>query len=226
MLPDTVQQLTILLVLVLPGVFYQAVRERLRGALPAEQDPQNRIVRAIAVGVILDGLYAVIAGPWLVHVIAGGPGQSVLGGITSQPRAAGLAALLLIVAVPSLVAWAEATVGARRLRARYEPLPAGWDALFQDLGSCFVRMRLRSGLWVGGWWGRGSHASGYPQEADIYLERQATMRPDGSFSGWVARSGGVYVRGADVEVLEILKRPAPPARLPEGDDGATPTEAE
>jgi hypothetical protein len=65
-------------------------------------------------------------------------------------------------------------VAARPLRARYEPVPTGWDALFKDLGSCYVRMRLKSGLWVGGWWGGGSHASSYPQEADMYLERQAT----------------------------------------------------
>ncbi|HEX6448057.1 MAG TPA: DUF6338 family protein [Trebonia sp.] len=55
MVPDTVQQLTIRLVLVLPGVFYQAVRERLRGASPAEREPQNRLLRAIGVSVILDG---------------------------------------------------------------------------------------------------------------------------------------------------------------------------
>jgi uncharacterized protein DUF6338 len=81
MVPDTVQQLTILLVLVLPGVFYQTVRERLRGASPAEREPKNRLLRAIAAGVILDGVYAVITGPWLVRLISGGQGRSALGGL-------------------------------------------------------------------------------------------------------------------------------------------------
>ncbi|PWS40280.1 hypothetical protein DKT74_33775, partial [Streptomyces sp. ZEA17I] len=72
MVPGTVEQLTILLILVLPGVFYQAVRERLRGALASEQEPQNRLVRALAAGALLDTLYAVAAGPWLVRLLAGG----------------------------------------------------------------------------------------------------------------------------------------------------------
>jgi hypothetical protein len=44
MVPGTVQQLTMLLILVLPGVIYQVVRERLRGTLATEQEPQNRLV--------------------------------------------------------------------------------------------------------------------------------------------------------------------------------------
>jgi hypothetical protein len=214
MVPDTVQQLTILLVLVLPGVFYQAVRERLRGVLPAEREPQNRLMRAIAVGVILDGVYAVIAGPWLVRVITGGPGGSgsaggsAFGGLARHPRAAGLAALLLVVAVPAGVAWAEATWTARRLRARYDPAPTAWDALFRDRGSCFVRIRTKSGLWVGGWLGSRSAVSAYPNDADIYLQSQYRMRADGTFVARVPGSAGVYLRGADIEVIEMLEPPA------------------
>jgi uncharacterized protein DUF6338 len=207
MVPDTVQQLTILLVLVLPGVFYQAVRERLRGVLPAEREPQNRLLRAIAVGVILDAVYAVIAGPWLVGLASGGPKGSALGGLARQPRAAGLAALLLVVAVPAGVAWAEATWTARRLRARYDPAPTAWDALFRDRGSCFVRIRTKSGLWVGGWLGSRSAVSAYPNDPDIYLQRQYTMRADGTFVTRVPGSAGVYVRGADIEVIEMLEPP-------------------
>lgn len=71
MVPGTAGQLTILLILVLPGFFYQAVRERLRGSLASEQEPQNRLVRAIAAGALLDIVYAVIAGPRLVRLLAG-----------------------------------------------------------------------------------------------------------------------------------------------------------
>ncbi|HEX6448599.1 MAG TPA: DUF6338 family protein [Trebonia sp.] len=227
MVPDTVQQLTILVVLVLPGVFYQAVRERLRGASPAEREPQNRLLRAIGVSVILDGVYALIAGPWLVRLISGGPGGSALGGLARQPRAAGLAALLLVAAVPAAVAWAEATWTARRLRARYDPAPTAWDALFRDRGSCFVRIRTKSGLWVGGWLGSRSAVSAYPNDPDIYLQSQYRMRPDGTFVTRVPGSAGVYLRGADIEVIEMLEPPAPaPVRntAPIGEmDGAAAT---
>lgn len=206
MVPETVQQLTILLVLVLPGVVYQSVRERLRGVLPAEREPQNRLIRAIAVSALLDGLYLLVAGPRLVSLMTGGPGSggSPLGGLSKDPRAAGLVALLLIVLVPAVVAWGEATWTARRLKARYDPAPTAWDALFRDREACFVRIRTKSGLWIGGWLGTRSAVSAYPEEQDIYLQTQYQMRPDGSFVAPVSGSAGVYVRGVDIEVIEIL----------------------
>ncbi|MET9434943.1 DUF6338 family protein [Streptomyces sp. NPDC006551] len=208
MVPGTVQQLTILLILVLPGVFYQAVREHLRGAVAAEQEPQNRLVRAIAAGALLDAVYAVIAGPWLVRLLVG-DGAGPLAGATARPREAGLAALLLVVLVPSGIAWAEAAWGRRRSRARYEPTPTAWDALFRDRGSCFVRARMKNGLWVGGWLGTRSAVSAYPQQGDVYLQAQYRMGPDGRFLGRVPGTGGVYLRAADVDVLELLDPPAP-----------------
>ncbi|MFD5066667.1 DUF6338 family protein [Streptomyces sp. NPDC058369] len=207
MVPGTVQQLTILLILVLPGVFYQAARERLRGPLATEQEPQNRLVRAIAAGALLDTLYVVAAGPWLLGLLLG-DGGGPLAGVSRQPRQAGLAALLLIVAVPSALAWAEAVLQRRHARARYEPTPTAWDALFSGRGSCFVRVRLKSGLWVGGWLGSRSAVSAYPQSGDLYLEAQYRMGADGRFLGRVPGTGGVYVRAADIDVLEVLLPPA------------------
>ncbi|MEV4948915.1 DUF6338 family protein [Streptomyces sp. NPDC053755] len=214
MVPGTVQQLTVLLVLVLPGVFYQAVREHLRGAVASEQEPQNRLVRAIAAGALLDAVYAVVAGPWLVRVLTG-EGAGPVAGVLRQPREAGLAALVLVVLVPAGVAWAEAAWGRRRRRARYEPTPTAWDALFRERGSCFVRVRLKNGLWVGGWLGTRSAVSAYPQQGDVYLQAQYRMGPDGTFLGRVPGTAGVYVRAADVDVLELLHPPDPvPAPVP------------
>ncbi|MFI6144789.1 DUF6338 family protein [Streptomyces sp. NPDC051109] len=218
MVPGTVQQLAILLILVLPGVFYQAVREHLRGAVAAEQEPQNRIVRAIAAGALLDTVYALAAGPWLVGLLAG-DGAGPLAGVMRRPRQAGLAALLLVVVVPSGIAWVEAAWGRRRRRARYEPTPTAWDALFRDRGSCFVRARLKSGLWVGGWLGPRSAVSAFPQQGDLYLQSQYRMAPDGRFLGRVPDTGGVYLRAADIDVLEVLLPPVPHQPQPTTDEG-------
>ncbi|WP_086851866.1 DUF6338 family protein [Amycolatopsis kentuckyensis] len=208
MIPGTVQQLTILLVLVLPGVFYQAVRERLSGIRAAENEPQNRLVRAIAAGALLDAVYAVALGPWLGQLLGSAAGTP-FGGVAQHPRLAGLTGLLLVVVVPSIVAWAEGWWVRRRARARYEPTPTAWDALFHDSGSCFVRMRLKSGLWVGGWLGSRSAVSAYPQPGDIYLQTQYRMAPDGTFVSRMPGSAGVYVKAADIEVLELLHPSAP-----------------
>ena len=208
MIPGTVQQLTILLVLVLPGVFYQAVRERLSGVRAAENEPQNRLLRAIAAGALLDAVYAVAVGPLLVQLL-GGTATAPFTGVVQHPRLAGLAGLLLVVVVPSAVAWAEGRWVRRRALARYEPTPTAWDALFHGSGSCFVRVRLKSGLWVGGWLGSNSAVSAYPQPGDLYLQTQYRMAADGSFVGRMPGSAGVYVKAADVEVLELLRPPAP-----------------
>ncbi|MFF4102029.1 DUF6338 family protein [Streptomyces sp. NPDC001903] len=221
MVPGTLQQLTILLILVLPGVFYQAVREHLRGSVAAEQEPQNRLVRAIAAGALLDTVYAVAAGPWLVGLLTG-DGAGPLAGVMRRPRQAGLAALLLVVLVPSAIAWAETAWGRRRRRARYEPTPTAWDALFRDRGACFVRARLKSGLWVGGWLGPRSAVSAFPQQGDLYLQSQYRMAPDGRFLGRVPDTGGVYLRAADIDVLEVLLPPEPrqPDTTPAGEGEA------
>ncbi|MFF2658379.1 DUF6338 family protein [Kitasatospora sp. NPDC058032] len=208
MLPNTVQQLAILLALVLPGIFYQAVADRLRGPRASEQEPQNRALRAIAISGLLDAVYAVVAGPWPARLLSEGDGGP-LAGVLRHPRQAGFVVLLLVVAVPSGLAWAAAVVGRRRERARYEPTPTAWDFLFADREPCFVRIRLKGGLWVGGWLGSRSAVSAFPQQQDIYLESQWRLSGDGTFLGRVAGTAGVYIKGSEVEVLELLAPPGP-----------------
>jgi hypothetical protein len=107
----------------------------------------------------------------------------------------------------------------RRERAHYEPTPTAWDFLFADRGACFVRIRLKGGLWVGGWLGSRSAVSAFPQEQDIYLESQWRLSSDGTFLGRVAGTAGVYVKGSEVEVLELLAPPdtgeAPAPEVPQ-----------
>ncbi|MFF0392962.1 DUF6338 family protein [Kitasatospora sp. NPDC004615] len=226
--PSTVQQLAILVALVLPGIFYQAVSDRLRGPRASEQEPQNRALRAVAISGLLDAVYAVVAGPWLARLLTGGDGGP-LAGVLRHPRQAGLAVLLLVVAVPAGAAWAAAAVRRRRERAHYEPTPTAWDFLFADRDPCFVRIRLKGGLWVGGWLGSRSAVSAFPQQQDIYLESQWRLGSDGTFLGKVPGTAGVYVKGSEVEVLEMLAPPelveVPVTRREQNDGSEQPEEA-
>ncbi|MFF7240166.1 DUF6338 family protein [Streptomyces collinus] len=202
MTPSTVQQLAILVLLVLPGTSYLFARERLLGIREAEQEVNNRFLRALAVGVLLDSAYLITAGPHLVRLLRGG-GKGPLTGVAEQPRETGLWLLLLIVVVPTLVAWAEAYWIRRRRAAVYEGTPTAWDALFQGRGACFVRVRLKNGGWAGGWYGSRSRASAYPQPGDLYLQSQYRMEPDGTFGPRMSGTAGLYVRAADVDLLEF-----------------------
>ncbi|MCX5144053.1 DUF6338 family protein [Streptomyces sp. NBC_00338] len=205
--PSTVLQVMLLVLVVLPGVTYQFLRERLRGPVPGERDLGERVLRAVAASVVLDTLYLVAAGPQLVR-FARYSGAGGWEAVARQPRPAGLLGLALFVVVPAAAA-GGVTWWQRRLRpARYGSTPTAWDHLFRDAGPCFVRMRMRDGAWVGGWYGNNSYATSYPQPPEIHLESAWLMRADGSFVRPVRDSAGLHIRAADTDVLELLHRPA------------------
>ncbi|MFD0024690.1 DUF6338 family protein [Streptomyces sp. NPDC058382] len=219
--PSTVLQVALVVLFVLPGVTYQFLRERWRGPVPGERDLGERVLRAVAASVVLDALYLVAVGPQLVRFVhrarAGGWGATA-----QQPRSAGLLGLVLFIVVPAAAAGAVTWWQRRRRAARYGSTPTAWDHLFRRSGPCFVRMRLRDGAWVGGWYGRRSYATSYPQEPEIFLESAWLMRADGSFVRPVRDSAGIHIRAADTDVLELLSPPAAVVTPPDTTPAAVP----
>lgn len=221
-------QLLLVVLVVLPGITYQLLRERRRGPVPGERDLGERVLRAVGASLLLDALYLIIAGPQLVRVVK----ASVSGGLdgfSHQPRLAALLGLVLLIGVPAAaaaaVSWWERR---RRPAARYSGTPTAWDRMFQDRGSCFVRMRMRDGAWVGGWYGSRSFVTAYPQPPEVYLESAWLMRPDGSFIRPVAGSAGLHVRAEETDLLELLLPPPVPVPVPvrdtePGEPGAQPS---
>ena len=204
--PSTVLQLGLLVLVVLPGITYQFLRERWRGPVPGERDLGERVLRAVTASVVLDAVYAIVAGPALVRLARGG-GPDAWDGLGQRPRLVGLVALVLFVAVPAALAAGASWWQRRRLRASYRVTPTAWDHVFRDRGSCFVRARLKDGSWVGGWYGSRSYATSYPQPAELFLESAWRMNPDGSFDRRIGQTGGLLVRAADTDVLELLGPP-------------------
>jgi hypothetical protein len=204
--PSALQQVLLLVLFVLPGISYQFVRERLHGPVPGERDLSERVLRAVTASIALDGLYLLVAGPQIVSLVktAHHPWFDTAG---ADPRRAAAVGLTLFLAAPAAAAWAAGAVRRRRSPARYRPAPTAWDAMLRDRGPGFVRLRLKSGAWAGGWYGKRSHASAYPHPADLFLESAYTMAADGSFGPRAPSTGGLYLRMSDVEVLEFI-RPA------------------
>ncbi|GAA4946737.1 hypothetical protein GCM10023238_11330 [Streptomyces heliomycini] len=66
---------------------------------------------------------------------------------------------------------------------------------------------MKSGLWVGGYYGERSYTSGYPEAADLYLQTTWTMSGAGSFEHPLPHSGGIYIRMDDVEFLDFVEVP-------------------
>jgi hypothetical protein len=202
--PSTVVQLTLLVLVVLPGITYQFLREFWRGPVPGERNLGERVMRAIAASVVLDALYLIAFGPQLVR-IARGVGDDRWSYLTKEPRLVGLVGLALFVVTPAAAAAGVTYWQRRKLSTvRYRSTPTAWDQMFRQRGSCFVRMRLRDGAWVGGWFGKRSYATSYPHPAELYLESAWLMGSDGSFDRRIANSGGLFVRASDADVLEFL----------------------
>jgi Family of unknown function (DUF6338) len=96
--------------------------------------------------------------------------------------------------------------------------PRAWDHVFYAPGSALlVRIRLRgredteSAAWLGGFFGRASHVSGYGETPmDIYLERAYAMNQrDGSFAGGedgslVDLESGLLLRWDEIQFLEVF----------------------
>ncbi|WP_267881084.1 MULTISPECIES: DUF6338 family protein [unclassified Streptomyces] len=205
-------QLALLVLLVLPGVTYQFVRERRRGPVPGERDLGERVLRAIVASIALDGLYAVVAGPALVRLARGAGGG--WDGFVDRPRVVGFVAVVLFLVVPAMAAVIVSLVDRQRRKARFLRTPSAWDHAFRDREPCFVRVRLKDGNWAGGWYGNRSYASSYPHPAELYLESARVMGADGAFGARVRGTAGLRLRAEDFDVLEFVE-PAEPATVPE-----------
>ncbi|WP_285634359.1 DUF6338 family protein [Lentzea sp. NBRC 102530] len=206
-------QFVFVVLLVLPGVTYQFVRERVRGPLPGERDLGERVLRAVVASIALDAVYLLAAGPALVR-LAKGTGQPAWNGFTQQPRLTGAVAVLLFLVVPGVLAAVVSLAERKRRTARYLRTPTAWDHAFRDREPCFVRVRLKDGNWAGGWYGPASYASSYPHPAELYLESARVMAPDGSFGARVPGSVGLRLRAEDFDVLEFVR----PEKKGEKDD--------
>ena len=114
-------------------------------------------------------------------------------------------------------AWAIALTGRRRA-------PRAWDSFFSAGPTGWVRMKLKSGTWVGGFFidkpgsGTSYAAQQHAGEQDIYLAIQAVVDPvTGGFAtnesgSAIARGSGMLIRWDEVEYLEFSED----SRIPGG----------
>ncbi len=92
---------------------------------------------------------------------------------------------------------------------------SSWDHVFGGGDyTGLVRVRLRSGTWVGGYWGEHerrpirSHATAFPDQGELFLAQAVGLDDAGQFAsspdGTVELADeGVLIRWADVEVLSF-----------------------
>lgn len=93
--------------------------------------------------------------------------------------------------------------GIREAMLRPEASP--WDRILTP-DARFIRVRLKGGRFIGGYFGPGSAASTYPCERQIFISHAFTFDQDGKF-GEPIDGTGVMVHGDDIETLETIQLP-------------------
>jgi hypothetical protein len=149
-IPETAHQIVVLVVLVLPGVVYAAVRSAVRGFRPHEQGPSANILQAAVVGVFLNAVYVLLFGNWIMRQIR------TSSDAIEHPRLLALALLVLSIGVPAgLAFWQHGKPRWERVNSRserwakllkrvrvpkattgYETIPTAWDKIAPARGGC------------------------------------------------------------------------------------------
>lgn len=221
-IPDSVPQIVLFVLFVLPGITFTTVRVALVGTRAADYSVPARILEALFVSVIFDAACLFMFGDWISQQI-----REKRNPLTDSPQPVAVLALLMLVVVPALVAVllylrirrvpladregrplvsrrGKQKHGLRRT-SNYRSTPTAWDFKAYSLkkGS-FVRVRTESGVYVGGWFSTRSYLSTYPHGRDMYIESQWKIDANGDFRGKIVGTNGVWVALTDKSVVEWI----------------------
>ncbi|HTD38246.1 MAG TPA: DUF6338 family protein [Candidatus Limnocylindrales bacterium] len=126
--------------------------------------------------------------------------------------AAYLVVLVLPLAWPPIVLlmrdwhkWAPRILSKEVFTYMLQPEYSPWDRVFDDLSERWIRIRLKSGAYVGGLLAKGSLTSTYPCPEQIFVQEEWTLDSDtGAFQHEVP-SAGLLVNGAEIEFIELIE---------------------
>ena len=212
-MPETFQSLAVLLLALLPGALYVWAFELQAGAWGVQLS--DRLLRFVGFSAAMHALLAPITYLlWVDFVRSGRLGSG------TAPLILWLAPLAYV-GVPILLGtfvgrgtrsrrpWASSFTGPN-------PAPRAWDHLFGARPRGWVRLRLKSGTWLGGAFatradGTRAYAAGYPEQQDLYLVESVEVDPEtGSFllddeGTPVSRGSSILIRWEEVEYLDFIE---------------------
>jgi hypothetical protein len=214
-IPSSVTQLLVLLVLVVPGFVYQAVRIRIVGRKPGDTDLPTRVLRAIVISTVFALIYLFAFGP---EITTTAQAQAEL---AEHPRRSALLGFVAAFIVPTLSAILlnRSQIDLKLNRAffkhpiktiraeewtRYDPRPSSWDVAFEGAGVGFVRVRMADGTWVAGYYGANSYASSHPDARNLFLELAYEVDSTGKIGEPITSSAGLVIDCTNALVVELL----------------------
>jgi Family of unknown function (DUF6338) len=207
--PSTFQSLAVVLVALLPGGLFIWAVERLHGRYGIGFS--DRLLRFIGVSVVLH----VFAAPatyrlWHDYLRTGALPHGRVLPLWLWPVAA--AYVFVPIGLGTILGWALNKWDLPQIISGTNPAPTAWDHLLYGNPDAWIRLKLKSGTWVGGAYAEGSYAGGYPEPADIYVAEAVAVDPEtGEFernkAGNPAFKGyGFLVRWDEIELLDFARR--------------------
>jgi hypothetical protein len=212
---STFQGLLVALFVFLPGASYTFAYERVAGSYGITFS--DRLVRFLAASAVF---HAVFSAPevlfyrhfvstnrlqagnidlWLVELLAVG--------YVAVPTAAGS---FVGFAHKRHWTWASVLVGEA-------PEPRAWDYMWRHVEQAILRIKLKSGPWVAGYFGvsedgqRRSYAAGHPEDGDLYLVHGLKIDPqtgeleltDDNQPSLIEDGRGLLIRWSEIEYIDI-----------------------
>lgn len=90
------------------------------------------------------------------------------------------------------------------------PTPTAWDYAFKGRSSCWLRVRLKDGSYVGGQWAGGSFAGASSTKRDLYIERAWRLVEGGNFAAVPSlERSSLLIREDDIALIEFIEEPRP-----------------
>jgi len=115
---------------------------------------------------------------------------------------------LLLVTVRDRERWTSRITSGDLLNDLIKSSPRPWDDVLESFdasGGCWVRIRLKSGTWIGGALGKGSRYSTYPDDEQLYLCEEIEFNEAGDALDFVKHTKGVFVAGSEIEFMEFMR---------------------
>lgn len=236
-IPSSATQLLVMLVLVIPGFVYQAVRIRIVGRKPGDTDLATRVLRAIVVSTLFALSYVFVVGPEITTAaqaqaeVAGHPRRSALLGFLAAFAIPAFSAILLnrkqinLKFDRTLLLHPIKTIRAEEW-TRYDQSPSSWDFAFERSSVGFVRVRMTDGTWVAGYYGTTSYASSHPDPRNLYLETAYSVDSTGEIGDPITNSAGVVIDCTNALLIELIKIDDVDDAEPEDDQSADSKDSE
>lgn len=222
MTPPTGTALLILAVFVLPGFVALLFRERMF-AVRGEDTAFERLLNALFYSALI---YAIVLAVGALDGLDKGDIVAFYKGEKSLRQDLAAAALIAL-ALPFAIAlaglwWRQSQRVRPFLLATLNISPShsvssGWNEAFGRGTTPMIRVTLKDGRVVGGYFGQGSLA-GYSEHAhDLFIAERWSIDPESDwFTEIAAGSEGLWIGREEIASIEFYKRPAD---LPESDEG-------